>query len=94
MSFRILVLTVLSVSAVATAGPDGGPGRATPDAGTAKIKGPSERSTPPPARPELPPPRVQTSTPVGTGSETVPPTRPTPKPDVPNPTPAPTPTPH
>jgi len=106
MSFRVFVLTALAASAVATARPDEGPGRATPDAGTAKNKGPPEQPAPAPARPDLPPPRTQTSTPVGTGSETVPPSRSAPPngppevpkqsqtPEVPNPARSPTPTPH
>jgi hypothetical protein len=93
MSFRVFVLSVLVASAVATGRPDGGPGRATPDAGTAKHKGPPEQPAPSPARPDLPPPRTQTSTPVGTGSETVPPSRSAP-PNAPTPARSPTPTPH
>jgi len=99
MSPRLLLLTALCVSGLATAKPDGGPHRGTPDAGTKGTTVP-DRPSPPPTGAELPAPRTQTTTPVGTGSETPPPVRktqpptPVPKSDVPSPTQPPSPTPH
>ena len=102
MRAPILLLTALCISGVATAGPDGGPRRGTPDAGTTATKGTTvpDRPAPPPGGAELPAPRTQTTTPVGTGSETPPPARspespkPTPRPELPPTTQPPSPTPH
>jgi hypothetical protein len=102
MPARMLLLTALSAATLATAQPDGGPRKATADAGTAAKKGttvPDRTSPSPPAGADLPAPRTQTTPPVGTGSETPPPTRtkepvPTPRPEVPPITQPPSPTPH
>ena len=98
MSARLLLLTALCVSGLATAVPDGGPHRGTADAGTKGTTVP-DRPSPPPSGADLPAPRTQTTTPVGTGSETPPPPvrrtqPPTPKSDVPSPAQPPSPTPH
>ena len=69
-----LLLPVLCASLVATAQPDGGPRRSTPDAGTRGTTVP-DRMAPPAGGPELPAPRTQTSNPLGTGSETPAPSR-------------------
>jgi hypothetical protein len=102
MPARMLLLTALCAATLATAQPDGGPRKATADAGTTAKKGTTvpDRTPPsPPAGAELPAPRTQTTPPVGTGSETPPPTRanqpvPTPRPEVPPITQPPSPTPH
>jgi hypothetical protein len=99
MLTRLLLLTVLCASSLATAQADAGPRRGTPDAGTKGTTVP-DRPAAPPGGAHLPAPRTQTSTPVGTGSETPPPPRPTepappkPRPEVPAPTQPPSPTPH
>ncbi len=88
MTIRIL-LTALCVGSLATAQPDGGPRRATPDAGTKGTKGTTvpDRPAPPPGGAELPAPRTQTAAPLGTGSETPPPARQPPTTQPPRPTP-------
>jgi hypothetical protein len=97
MSARMLLLTVLCASGLATAQSDGGPRKGTVDAGT---KGTTVPDRPAPPRSEMPAPRTQTTTPVGTGSETPPPPRttepttPAPRPDLPSTTQPPRPTPH
>ena len=82
----LLVLTAVGLSSIATAQPDGGPRRATPDGGTRGTTVP-DRPGPAPDGTELPAPRTETGTPLGTGSETPPPRQPvtpiTPTPDVP-----------
>jgi hypothetical protein len=99
MFARMLLLTALCASGLATAQPDGGPRRGTEDAGTKGTTVP-DRPTPPPGGAQLPAPRTQTTAPVGTGSETPPPARTTPpttpKPhsELPSPTQPPSPTPH
>ena len=99
MLTRMLLLTMLSASSLATAQADAGPRRGTPDAGTKGTTVPDPPAAPPGGAP-LPAPRTQTSTPVGTGSETPPPARSTeptptkPRPEVPPPTQPPSPTPH
>jgi len=99
MSARMLLLTALCASGLATAQPDGGPRGGTADAGTKGTTVP-DRPTPPPGGAQLPAPRTQTTAPVGTGSETPPPARATPpttpKPhsELPSPTQPPSPTPH
>jgi hypothetical protein len=99
MSARMLLVTALCASGLATAQPDGGPRRGTADAGTKGTTVP-DRPTPPPGGAQLPAPRTQTTAPVGTGSETPPPARTTPpttpKPhsELPSPTQPPSPTPH
>jgi len=77
MFARMLLLTALCASGLATAQPDGGPRRGTEDAGTKGTTVP-DRPTPPPGGAQLPAPRTQTTAPVGTGSETPPPARTTP----------------
>ena len=95
----LLLLTVLCASSLAAAQPDGGPRRGTPDAGKKGTTVP-DRPAPPPGGAQLPAPRTQTSTPVGTGSETPPPARtteptpPKPRPELPPTTQPPSPTPH
>jgi len=74
MLMRLLLMTALCVSTLATAQPDAGPHPRTPDAGTKGTTVP-DRPPSPPTGAELPAPRTQTSTPVGTGSETPPPSR-------------------
>ncbi|MGZ6081436.1 MAG: hypothetical protein ACXWK4_11520 [Myxococcaceae bacterium] len=99
MPIRTLVLTTLVVSGLATAQPDGGPRRSTPDAGTRGTTVP-DRPAPAPDATGLPAPRTQTSNPLGTGSETpaptqpAPPVTPMPVPDVPPATQPPRATPH
>ena len=99
MSARMLLLTALCASGLATAQPDGGPRRGMPDAGTKGTTVP-DRPAPPPGGAQLPAPRTQTTAPVGTGSETPAPTRTTPPttakphPDLPTQTQPPSPTPH
>jgi hypothetical protein len=86
MPIRMLVLTALCASTLATAQADGGPRRGMADAGTKGTTVP-DRPPPPPGRSDLPAPRTQTTSPVGTGSETSPPGRPpTTSPEVPRPT--------
>ena len=103
MPARMLLLTALCAGTLATAQADGGPRKATPDAGTSAKKGTTVPDRTPPAPPqtgaELPKPRTQTTSPLGTGSETPPPTRtpepiPTPRPEVPPTSQPPRPTPH
>ena len=99
MPARMLLLTALCASGLATAQPDGGPRPGTTDAGTKGTTVP-DRPTPPRGGAELPAPRTQTTTAVGTGSETPPPgrttepTTPTPRPELPPTTQPPRPTPH
>ena len=99
MPTRLLLLTMLCVSSLATAQADAGPHRGTPDAGKKGTTVP-DRPAPPAGDAQLPAPRTQTSTPVGTGSETPPPARTTeptptkPHPQVPSPTQPLSPTPH
>jgi hypothetical protein len=99
MLTRMLVLTVLCAWSVATAQADAGPRHGTADAGTKGTTVP-DRPAAPPAGAHLPAPRTQTSTPVGTGSETPPParaTQPAPStthPEVPPPSQPPSPAPH
>jgi len=99
MFARMLLLTALCASGLATAQPDGGPRRATEDAGTKGTTVP-DRPTPPPGGAQLPAPRTQTTAPVGTGSatpppaRTTPPTTPKPPSELPSPTQPPSPTPH
>jgi len=98
MTTRMLLLTALCLTGLATASPDGGPRRATSDAGTKGTTVP-DRPAPAPGGAELPAPRTETANPLGTGSETLPPGRatetpkPTP-PDLPPTTQPPRPTPH
>jgi hypothetical protein len=100
MPARMLLLTALCAATLATAQPDGGPRKATVDAGTKGTTVPDRTTAPPPqAGAELPVPRTQTTSPLGTGSETPPPTRntepvPTPRPEVPPTSQPPRPTPH
>ena len=99
MPTRVLLLTVLCASSLATGQVDAGPRPGTPDAGSKGTTVP-DRPPAPPGGPHLPAPRTQTSTPVGTGSETPAPARtteptpPKPRPEVPAPTQPPSPTPH
>ena len=98
MPTRLLLLTVLCASSLATAQADAGPRRGTADAGTKGTTVP-DRPAPPAGGAQLPAPRTQTSTPVGTGSETPPgrtsePVPSKPRPEVPSPTQPPSPTPH
>jgi hypothetical protein len=99
MSAQLLLLTALCASGLATAQPDGGPRQGTADAGTKGTTVP-DRPAPTPGGAQLPAPRTQTTTPVGTGSETPPPPRTTqptpPKPhsELPPTTQPPSPTPH
>ncbi len=79
MLTRTLLLTALCASGLATAQTDGGPRRATADAGTRGTTVP-DRTAPPPGTAGLPAPRTQMGDPVGTGSETPPPSRSTPPP--------------
>jgi hypothetical protein len=102
MPARMLLLTVSFAATLATAQPDGGPRKATADAGTTAKKGttvPDRPAPPPTAGADLPAPRTQTTPPLGTGSETPSPTPtkqpvPTPRPEVPPITQPPSPKPH